>query len=126
MRLRTFGGLWMEGAPARVPLQPRQLALLSLIAAAGRKGVSRERVIGVLWSETDEEQARHTLSQTLYSLRRDAEKDLIQGTTSLRLSAELTSDVGELEDAIARGELDGVAELYTGRFLDGFYLPGAP
>jgi DNA-binding SARP family transcriptional activator len=126
LRLRTFGGLWMEGAPARVPLQPRQLALLSLIAAAGRKGVSRERVIGVLWSETDEEQARHTLSQTLYSLRRDAESDLIQGTTSLRLSAELTSDVGELEDAIARGELDGVAELYTGRFLDGFYLPGAP
>jgi DNA-binding SARP family transcriptional activator/tetratricopeptide (TPR) repeat protein len=126
LRLKTFGGLWIEGAPARPTLQPRQLAVLSLIAVAGGKGVSRDRVIGLLWSETEEEQARHTLSQLLYSLRRDAESDLVQGTTSLRLTPELTSDVGELEDAIARSRLDRVAELYTGRFLDGFYLPGAP
>jgi DNA-binding SARP family transcriptional activator len=123
LRLKTFGGLWIEGAPA---LQPRQLAVLSLIAVARGKGVSRDRVIGLLWSETEEEQARHTLSQLLYSLRRDAGADLVQGTTSLRLSSALPSDVGDLEEALARGELDRVAELFTGRFLDGFYLPGAP
>lgn len=64
MRLRTFGGLWIEG-PAPPALGPRPLALLALVAAAGKKGISRDRVIGILWSETEEEQARHTLSQTL-------------------------------------------------------------
>jgi len=126
LRLRTFGGLWMEGAAAPLALGPRPLALLAMVAAAGRKGISRDRVIGILWSETEEEQARHTLSQTLYSLRRETGSDLVQGTTPLRLDSALTSDVGELEDAIAKGELEGVADLYAGRFLDGFYLPGAP
>ncbi|HEU5219048.1 MAG TPA: BTAD domain-containing putative transcriptional regulator [Gemmatimonadales bacterium] len=126
MQLRTFGGLWIEGTPARPALQPRQLAVLALIGAAGRKGISRDRAIGILWSETEEEQARHTLSQTLYSLRRDTGAELVQGTTSLRLAPALTSDVGALEEALSRGELDAVADLYTGRFLEGFYLPAAP
>ena len=126
MRLRTFGGLWIEGAPTHLSFQPRQLALLALIGAAGRRGISRDRVIGILWSENEEEQARHTLSQTLYSLKRDTGSELVEGTTSLRLGPPLTNDVGQLEDAIAQGSLDGVVVLYEGRFLEGFYLPGAP
>ena len=126
MRLRTFGGLWIEGAAAPPALGPRQLALLALVAASGRKGVSRDRVIGILWSETDEEQARHTLSQTLYSLRRETGSELVQGTTQLRIDTALGSDVGDLDDAIRAGTPEAAAALYTGRFLDGFYLPGAP
>jgi DNA-binding SARP family transcriptional activator len=125
LRLRTFGGLWIEG-PAPPALGPRQLALLALIAEAGKKGISRDRVIGILWSETEEEQARHTLSQTLYSLRRETGAELIQGTAQLRLDLALSSDVGEFEHAIAAGDPATAAALYTGRFLDGFYLPGAP
>lgn len=125
MRLRTFGGLWIEG-PAPPALGPRPLALLALVAAAGKKGISRDRVIGILWSETEEEQARHTLSQTLYSLRRETGSDLIQGTGQLRLAPTVSSDVGDLEEAIAAGAPDAAESLYSGRFLDGFYLPGAP
>ncbi len=125
MRLRTFGGLWIEG-PAPPALGPRPLALLALVAAAGKKGISRDRVIGILWSETEEEQARHTLSQTLYSLRRETGSDLIQGTAQLRLAPVVSSDVGDLEEAIAAGAPDTAESLYSGRFLDGFYLPGAP
>lgn len=126
MRLKTFGGLWIEGAAGAPALGPRQLALLALVAAAGRKGVSRDRVIGILWSETEEEQARHTLSQTLYSLRRETGSDLVRGTTQLRLDPALSSDVGELEEAIGSAAPEAAAALYAGRFLDGFYLPGAP
>ncbi len=125
MRLKTIGGLWIEGEPSP-PLGPRPLGLLALVAAAGKKGISRDRVVGILWAETGEEQARHTLSQTLYSLKRDAGQDLIVGTTQLRLDASVSCDILELQDAIAAGALETAAALYTGTFLDGFYLPGAP
>ena len=125
MRLRTIGGLWLEGENAP-SLGPRPLGLLALVAAAGPNGISRERVIGILWPETGEEQARHTLSQTLYSLRRSAGRDLIVGATHLRLDPSVTSDIGELRGALVAAEFDTVAGLYAGRFLEGFYLPGAP
>ena len=124
MRLKTIGGLWIEGLEASPSLGPRQLALLTLVAAAGKKAISRDRVIGILWPETTEDQARHTLSQTLYSLRRDAGTELITGTTQLRLT--IASDIGELDDAAATGDFKAIGTLYTGRFLEGFYLPGAP
>ncbi|HEU5217439.1 MAG TPA: BTAD domain-containing putative transcriptional regulator [Gemmatimonadales bacterium] len=126
MRLRTFGGLWIEGAEPAPAVTPRQLGLLALAAAAGRQGVSRDRVIGILWPDVGEEQARHTLSQTLYSLRRTAGRDLIGGTAQLRLDPAIGSDIGELRTAVVAGNLEAVVGLYSGRFLDAFYLPGAP
>ena len=125
MRLRTFGGLWIEGE-APPALGPRPLGLLALVAAAGRKGVSRDRVVGILWPETGDEQARHSLSQTLYSLKRAAGRDLIVGTAQLRLDASVSCDIVELQDAVAAGDLELAATLFAGTFLDGFYLPGAP
>jgi DNA-binding SARP family transcriptional activator/tetratricopeptide (TPR) repeat protein len=125
LRLRTIGGLWIEGEPSP-PLGPRPMALLSLVAATGKKGVSRDRVVGILWSETDEEQGRHALSQTVYRLRRDTGRDWIVATPDFRLGPSVSSDIGDLQAAVAAGELETVAVLYTGRFLDGFYLPGAP
>ncbi|HEX7023982.1 MAG TPA: BTAD domain-containing putative transcriptional regulator [Gemmatimonadales bacterium] len=126
MRLRTFGGLSIEGLDAPTPFGPRPLGLLAMVAASGRQGISRDRVIGILWPETGEEQARHTLSQTLYRLRQAAGHDLVAGTVTLRLDPGLASDVGEFRDAMATGHLDLAARLHSGRFLEGFYLPGAP
>src|SRR5439155_23442143 len=69
LRLRTFGGLSIEadsGGPPPPSLGPRRLALCAVVAAAGSRGVTRENILGILWAETGEEQARHTLSQNLY------------------------------------------------------------
>jgi DNA-binding SARP family transcriptional activator len=33
--------------------------------------MTRERLIGLLWSDRDEAQARHVLAQSLYALRKD-------------------------------------------------------
>lgn len=127
LRLRTLGGLWIDGdSPSRAPFGPRPLALLAVVAAAGPQGVSRERLIGILWPEVGEERARHNLSQALYTLRRDTGHPLVTGTSHLRLDPSLTSDISELQEAARKGEVQAVGELYTGRFLDGFYLPGAP
>jgi DNA-binding SARP family transcriptional activator/predicted Zn-dependent protease len=102
------------------------MGLLALVAAAGKRGVTRERIIGVLWGEVDEEPARHTLSQNLYTLRRETGRDWIAATPELRLDAGIASDVGEFQDAIAARDYARAAELYSGAFLEGFYLPGAP
>ena len=130
MRLRTFGGLWIEGlggSEAPAP-PPRRLALLALLAAAGPAGLSRERLLGILWPEGDEEKGRHALAQTVYSLRRDLGNEAaIAGAAELRLdNAIITSDVGDFAAALRAGDHEAIAHLYTGPFLDGFYLSDAP
>ena len=96
------------------------------MAAAGARGITREKILGILWPETDEDQARHTLSQTLYSLRRDTGRECITGSAQLRLDSSIRCDVREFQDALEADRLTHAAELYGGPFLDGFYLPGAP
>jgi DNA-binding SARP family transcriptional activator len=127
--LRTFGALKIEAEPHEGDLPspgPRPLALLAVIAAAGSRGISRERIVGILWAETDEEQARHTLSQTRYLLRRTTQREWISGSSLLRLHDDVSCDVTDFLDAVERDEFERAASLYTGPFLDGFYLSGAP
>lgn len=126
MRIRTFGGLWIEGTSGSPALGPRRMALLALVAAAGRRGITRDRVIGILWPDAEEEQARHTLSQTLYTLKRDTGRDCIVAGPELRLEPSITSEIGELQEALSAGKWEVVNTLASGVFLDGFYLAGAP
>ena len=130
LRLRTFGGaaLLDESGPlAGAAVQKRRLALLSLLAVAGPRGMSRDKIAGLLWPESDQERARHSLSQWLFTTRRDLKvEDLLLGTAELRLNPErISSDVGELEQAIGAREHARVLECYAGPFLDGFHLSGA-
>src|SRR5689334_17264864 len=107
MRLRTFGGLGIEGqaeALGGAAGQRRPLALLLLFAVAGKRGVSRDKLLTYLWPEADTEHARSALRQALYALRRDlAAPDLFEGTTELRLNeALLPSDVADFDAAVAK------------------------
>lgn len=127
LRLRTFGGLWLEGDEA--PLtgaagQRRRLVLLAALAAAGQKGMSRDAVVGLLWPEVDEARARAALSQALYALKRDTgEDELMLGHDVLTLNrAILWSDVSEFEHAIARADFEAAANLYSGPFLAGVHI----
>ena len=47
--------------------QRRKLALLVLLASAGERGVSRERLLTYLWPESDSARARKSLAQLLYA-----------------------------------------------------------
>src|SRR6185436_14725472 len=122
LRIRTFGGLWIEGTQPVPALGPRRLALLALVATAGKRGISRDRVIGILWPDSEEEQARHTLSQAIYTLKRDTGRDWISPGSDLRLDPGVSSEIGDLKEALAGGALESVESLATGVFLDGFYL----
>jgi DNA-binding SARP family transcriptional activator len=128
LRLNTLGGLWIEGrAAAEGELRPRRLALLAILAAAGPKGISRDRVLAILWSESALDRARRSLSQILYGLRNDLGVDVVIVSPNLHLDASLiTSDIGELRDAMADLSSGAAEELFAGPFLDGFYLTDAP
>src|ERR1051325_11366213 len=128
--VRTFGGLAVEhdgtvceGAAAR----RKTLALLALLAVAGKKGLSRDKLIGYLWPETETLAARHLLKQSCYALRHDlGEPALLLGRDDLRLNpAVVSSDIQAFEAALESGDRGRAAALYTGPFLDGFYLNGA-
>jgi TolB-like protein/DNA-binding SARP family transcriptional activator/cytochrome c-type biogenesis protein CcmH/NrfG len=129
--LRTFGGLSIEENGALysgAAVQRKTLALLALLAAAGKNGLSRDKLIAYLWPESDAERGRNLLKQACFALRRDLrEPELFLGSTELRLNASVvTSDVQGFEDALRRTEPACAVEAYAGPFLDGFYLAGAP
>ncbi|MEO8140488.1 MAG: BTAD domain-containing putative transcriptional regulator [Gemmatimonadota bacterium] len=129
--LQTFGGLAIlrMGAPAEgAGAQRRRLALLALLAAAGERGMPREKLLLILWPESDLERARKNLAQAVYALRRDlGAEELVQGTNDLRLSTDLlSSDLAEFQRAIAEGRKEDAVALYKGPFLEGIFFDEAP
>ena len=129
LRLKTFGGLWLEGdeGPLTGAVQRRRLVLLAALAAAGQKGMSRDALVGLLWPEVGEARARASLSQALYALKRNTgEDELVLGHDVLTLNGDiLRSDVSEFEHAIARRDFEAAANLYGGPFLAGVFISEA-
>jgi len=128
-RIQTLGGLAVFDGPLRLAgsaQQPRRLAILSVLARAGGRGVSRDRLVGLFWPDTDEDQGRRNLNQALYGLRRVlGSEQAIQGTRDLRLNPDLVeTDIGEFDAASASGALEEAARCYA-PFLGDFSLPGA-
>ncbi len=113
----------MSGAAS----QPRRLGLLALLAASGEQGMTRDRLIGMLWAETDEERARKGLNQALYALRQEMGADeVFLGTRDVRLNPDLvTSDVAAFTAALKAGQLERATTEYCGPFLEGFHLSEA-
>ena len=119
LTLRTLGGVYIadeQGQPLTgAASQRRLLALLVVLAFAGERGLSRDKLIALLWPEAGEERARHSLTQALYAARRalDAE-DLFEGRGDLRLNRErLRSDVREFEEALEAGDDERAAAAYS-------------
>jgi TolB-like protein/Tfp pilus assembly protein PilF len=131
LQLRTLGGLALERAREQVGVpvtQRKALALLALLASAGARGASRDKLLALLWPEASSDRAPHRLTQLLYSLRRDlAVPDLFLGATELRLNpTALACDRNVFSAALGSDDLEGAVAAYTGPFLDGFYLSDAP
>ena len=131
LRLSTLGGLVLhqDGQLHTGPAaQRRRLALLAVVAAAGRRGVGRDRLLALLWAGSEPEPARHSLYQALHAVRRSlGGDDVFLGSSTLQLNPErITSDVGELLDAVEEGAHERVARLHRGPFLEGFRLEQAP
>ena len=130
LRINALGGLFvardgrvLAGAAA----QPRRLAILGLLVRAGDRGVTRDKLMALLWPDAEEERGRKALTQALYALRQEfGAEDAVTGVKDLRLNPELVqSDVNEFTEALANGQFERAVACYGGPFLDGFHLPGA-
>jgi len=129
--LRTFGAVYLErdGKPLTgAHTQKRRLALLAYLAAADRDAVSRERIIALLWPESDEASGRHSLSQLFYAIRHDLGPDVLAvDTDTVRLAhTVLQSDVRASETAARAGLLEEAIALHRGPFLSDFHVDAAP
>lgn len=133
LRLITFGGAGIRGegtngTPAAEPAVTRRALALLVLVAGHHAGITRDKVLALLWPESDEERARNALRQSLYTVRRELHApDLLLGADSLRLNpAVITSDLREFDEARVSGRLEDAVARYTGPFLDGFHVGGAP
>jgi DNA-binding SARP family transcriptional activator/TolB-like protein len=129
-RLKLLGGATLEGPSGPLTgraAQPRRLALLALLAVAGRQGCSRDRLVGLMWPETEPERGRHLLSQSLYILRQALGGDaIVTSADKVSVSPErLWVDATAFAEAISAEDLEAAVELYGGPFMDGFYLRDA-
>src|SRR5687768_15012895 len=129
LRLLTFGGLALvrrDGSPPPRP-RPQRLAILAVLAAAGSRGISRERVSALFWPDADPERARHSLRQALYALRQEVGAEVTRSEAILSIDGDvLASDVADFRDAMAAQDHERAAALATGSFLQGFELPASP
>ena len=124
---RVLGSVSLTGEGGSLsgkPVQPRRMALLALLAGYPRHTLSREKLMAFLWPESPGEQARHRLSESLYVLRRAlGDEALISEGDQVRLDPErLGCDLVAFRSALEEKDLDGAVALYTGPFLDGFFL----
>ena len=131
-RLTTFGALSLAGPDGDVVLgehghHRRRLALLAVLAASGDRGRSRDQLLPLFWREATQSRARHSLDQLLYALRSSIGDSLFAGANPVRLDpGVMSSDVGDFNAAVERGDARAAVEAYRGPFLDGFFLSDAP
>src|SRR4051812_33476808 len=130
--LRTLGTLGLSGPNVRQVLgarghHRRRLALLSVLAAAGENGRSRDRLLSLFWPESTERRARHSLDQLLYAIRSSVGDDVFTGVNPVRLNpAVVSTDVGIFVAATDSGDAARAVLEYRGAFLDGFHLGDSP
>jgi DNA-binding SARP family transcriptional activator len=126
-RLETFGGLALVGGEPRAPShQRRRLALLALLAASGRRGLSRDQILAFFWPENDASVGRHSLDQLIHRLRRSLGDSIFRGVDPISLNPDvIASDVDEFQQALVDADAAGAVAIYHGPFLSGFYMDGA-
>ena len=105
-------GLHLSGPPRFVDAagQSRPLALADalLLAWLGVEGpTAREQMATQLWPDSPPETARNALRQRLFRLRRQAGRDLVEGSAVLALPADLTHDLAGATTLL--GDLDAAA-----------------
>ena len=115
----TFGRGLFETTAGRVdPDSDVHFGLLLIAAASEREGASREEICTLLWPDVAPEQARHSLRQALYRLRRLAVPIHLRGTRVTLNGEDTHVDLRRLfEGSAQREELLAIGTL---PFLPGY------
>jgi len=127
---RVLGPVRVTVAGADAPtelLWRKHVALLVYLARSPRKSRTREHLTGLLWSDRDERQARHSLSEALRVLRRAlGDERLVADVDQVRLAADaVTLDCDRFAELCGRSDWATAAALIDGEFLEGLAIPEA-
>jgi len=129
VRLTLLGGYRVRrpnGEDVRLPTRKTE-ALLAFLACHPGDKQPRDRLTALLWGDRSDRQARHSLSQTLLSIRNcfeDPDALLLIEREAVALKAgAVESDVVDFRRlADGKSDLRAALDLYRGPFLDGFGL----
>ncbi len=143
LRIHLFGSptITCDDVPLNITSQKAQALFYYLVS--NRQAHSREKLATLFWGETSERQAKGSLRNTLYELRRNlapgskpAEKYVLAESNTLCFDPEAdywldTEEFEKLLDAKANSDrlrMDNwgkAVELYRGDFLEGFFIRNA-
>src|SRR5262249_55425701 len=125
MNLVLLGGFEARstsGQRLRV-VRAKAKALVSYLALHPERGVARDKLAALLWPEFPENDARHSLRQTLFTLRSSGLDAVATDPDTVTLpSGAVATDVDTFQRLIARGSsaaLSEAVELYRGDLLEG-------
>lgn len=109
--LTLFGGFSLAHDGRSLAVRSRKAqALLAFLAIGGSAVVSRERLCGLLWSESSEEKARASLRQTVHALKdvfdRSGCSVLQAGRDEVGLSGSWTTDAADVLERLGADEVD--------------------
>jgi eukaryotic-like serine/threonine-protein kinase len=130
-QLRVLGGFALEGpSGASVPPLPqrRAKAVLAVLAVCGDLGSTRERLLALLWPESDEAHSRHGLRDALLAIRHTLGPGAVRSVGDLvRLDPTVVgTDVRSFLQALGSGQHADAVRGYGGPLLEGFHVDDAP
>ncbi|HUF12976.1 MAG TPA: AAA family ATPase, partial [Longimicrobiales bacterium] len=126
-RIHVLGAfrIVVDGRELRLRTRKEAMVLLKL-ALASPDEVRRDDLVGMLWPESSEPRARHSLSEALRGIEQAT--GLRVGRTPDALTVadeEVWLDLHDLDEALARGDVHDARRLFVGGFLAGWYPPTA-
>jgi DNA-binding SARP family transcriptional activator len=127
---RTLGPVEVTVNGAMAPgelLWRKHLALLLYLARSGSRGRAREHLMSLLWGESNDSAARHSLNEALRVLRRHAGEGSVDTSAGrVRLLPDVVEiDVDRFAELTGRGAWQAACALISGEFLEGFSVPKA-
>lgn len=129
--LNILGGFEARAGTSAEALEfPRKkaAALLAVLASPIGQSRTRDELCGLLWGNFADEQARDSLRQALFVIRKTIPQSagLVAKGDFLTLNGDLiTADTKEFEESATSASMAGLEqafELYSGEFLRGFTL----
>lgn len=111
-----------------VNLSRRKSRALVFYTAAHAQPVSREDLLQLFWPDLPRSSALQTLRTSLYSVRQVLGDAILSDAIFISLASQVRVDISEFLSGVDQIDadiptLEQALSLYTGEFLQGFYLP---
>ena len=130
LSIYTFGGLSVrqEDAVQSMRFETRTMEALLVYLACHSRPLGREPLAELLWPERSHQQALTNLRVAIHRLRQQLAPYLRVTRQSIALAphAVIELDSMEFEGHLGAGRFVEAVSLYSGDFLDGFYIDGSP